>query len=193
MEPLPELLEGEGLVLRRWQPDEAEAMHRAVVANVEHLRPWMAWIAFEPQTVDQRRALIEGWEQQWRDGGDVIYAIRDADAPTGPVIGGAGLHRRIGPGGLEIGYWVDVSHLRRGIATRASRLQTDAAFALADIDRVELRHDRGNLASRGVPAALGYRYLGEVPAGRPDTAPAECGVDGLWRVTRDQWLSRGTA
>lgn len=193
MDPLPERIEGDGLVLRRWAVDDAEDLDHAVTANVEHLRPWMAWIAHEPQTVEQRRALIQGWEQAWRDGGDVLYAIRAADDLEGPVLGSTGLHRRIGAGGLEVGYWVHVAHTRQGIATRASRLQTDAAFRVPGIDRVELRHDVGNVASRGVPARLGYRFVGEAPANRADTAPAECGVDGVWRVTRDEWLSRGTA
>ena len=32
-------------------------MHDAVTESIEHLRPWMPWIADEPVTVEQRRAL----------------------------------------------------------------------------------------------------------------------------------------
>lgn len=45
---------------------------------------------------------------------------------------------RIGPGGLETGYWVHQAHTRRGLATAAAAALTDAALALPGIDRVEI-------------------------------------------------------
>jgi RimJ/RimL family protein N-acetyltransferase len=97
------------------------------------------------------------------------------------------LHRRLGPGALEIGYWTHPKFLRRGIASAAARLLTDAAFALPAIEYVEIHHDKANLASRGVPERLGYEFIGE----RPDAtaAPAELGVDCTWRMSRERWLT----
>jgi ribosomal-protein-serine acetyltransferase len=186
MAPLPDEIEAYGLVLRRWRPSDAQAMHDAVVANTDHLRPWMAWIALEPMSVDDRRALVLQWEQAWSEGGDVLLAVwRD-----GVVVGSTGLHQRIGEGGLEIGYWVDVDHLRRGIATATARAATDLAFTVPGIDRVEIHHDVENLASRGVPAGLGFRDVGEQDSPREERAPAETGRDRMWRMTREDWLSR---
>jgi len=34
-----------GLLLRRWLPEDALALSRAVAESSEHLRPRMAWIA----------------------------------------------------------------------------------------------------------------------------------------------------
>jgi hypothetical protein len=56
---LPERIEGDGLVLRRWREEDAGLLHEAVVDSVEHLRPWMPWIADEPMSVEQRRNLIQ--------------------------------------------------------------------------------------------------------------------------------------
>lgn len=183
MEPLPQETEAEGLVLRRWVTAEAPALHEAVVASVEHLRPWMAWIRHEPLTVPERADLIAGWERDWLDGGDVVFAIwQDAT-----VVGGSGLHRRIGENGLEIGYWVHADHVGRGIATTASRAATDLAFTVADIDRVEIHHDVTNAASRRVPEKLGFVAVAEAAAKREDLAPAETGTDCIWRTTRSSW------
>jgi RimJ/RimL family protein N-acetyltransferase len=189
MEPLPDYLEHDGLVLRRWTEADAETVEAAVTANIEHLRPYMPWIADEPLAIEDRRALEREWETAWAAGGDVIYGIFE----DGTVVGGCGLHRRIGPGGLEIGYWVHVDHLGQGIARRASEGLTSMAFTLPGIDRVEIRHDLSNAYSRRVPEGLGFRLIGKDAPNRDLQAPAETGVDLVWRVTRDEWLSRGRA
>jgi ribosomal-protein-serine acetyltransferase len=138
---LPEGTEEEGVVIRRWRMDDAVALHEAITANVEHLRPRMAWIAQEPLALDDRRDLIDRWDGEWADGGDVLYGVWEHDV----VVASCGLHRRLGPGGLEIGYWTHVDHQGRGIATTLSRLLTDLAFTLDEVDRVEIHqpHQRG--------------------------------------------------
>jgi len=52
---LPERIEAEGLRLRCWRVNDAERLHRAVSESAEHLRQWMAWMAEEPQSMEQRR------------------------------------------------------------------------------------------------------------------------------------------
>ena len=103
----------------------------------------------------------------------------------GVVAGGCGLHRRIGPGGLEIGYWTARRFLRQGIATTAAGLLADAAFADPAIMRVEIHHDQANQASAGVPRKLGWRLARE----RADEilAPGESGISCEWQITNDQW------
>lgn len=170
-----------GLLLRRWVPDDAEALARAVAESADHLRPWMAWITEEPVPVERRRARIVEWEDAWRAGGDVILGVFF----DGQVAGGCGLHRRLGPGGLEIGYWIHPGFLRRGLAMRTACLLTDAAFAVPGVERVEIHHDKANLASAGVPRKLGFRWLGEEPD-EPE-APAEVGIECRWGMDRDAW------
>lgn len=171
-------------MLRRWRVDDAEAQQRAVAESADHLRPWMAWMDHEPLAVDERRLLLAQWELRWLGGGDANFAI----VFEGWVIGSCGLHRRRTPDTLEIGYWVHPDYLGRGLATRAAQLLTDAAFGVPGVARVEIHHDKANVASRRIPDRLGYRFLGE----RPDevTAPAEVGIDCVWRVSREDWAAR---
>ncbi len=182
MDRLPEGIEAGEIRLRRWAPGDGAALHGAIVASVEHLRPWMAWIRFEPQTVAEREALIVGWERSWLEGGDVLLGIWRGEQ----VVGSSGLHRRIGEGGLEIGYWVHVDHAGQGIATATARAATELAFTVPGIDRVEIHHDVTNVASARVPEKLGYTLIGQVPTSRADVAPAETGIDCVWRVTRER-------
>lgn len=177
--------EGYGVELRAWAPSEAAELAAAVTANLEHLRPWMPWVRFEPLALAEREALIRGWEEARRAGGDVVWAIRR----DGVVVGGSGLHRRIGPDGLEIGYWVHVDHVGEGIATAAARLATDLAFGVPGIERVEIHHDVTNRASGRVPEKLGFAPAGEVASAREERAPAETGTDRVWRVSRVAWAA----
>jgi hypothetical protein len=69
-------------VLRRWRAQDAEALGRAVAQSIEHLRPWMAWIAEEPATLarQDRTAGEIGIECQWRIDRDQWFR-RAASAP----------------------------------------------------------------------------------------------------------------
>jgi hypothetical protein len=57
---LPERIDGsDGLVLRRWEVSDAEALGEAIAQSIDHLRPWMAWVAQEPEPIERRRARIK--------------------------------------------------------------------------------------------------------------------------------------
>ncbi|MGA9860230.1 MAG: GNAT family N-acetyltransferase [Solirubrobacteraceae bacterium] len=174
---LPELIDGPGeLTLRRWTATDAPHLERAVTESVEHLRPWMPWAAEEPIGLRRRRQMIAGWEADWAEGGDVLMGIFLA----GQIAGGCGLHRRIGPGGLEIGYWVHPAFLRRGLATGAAGLLAATTLDRPDISHVEIHHDKANHASAGVPRKLDFTLVAEVD--EEPQAPAEIGVEWRWRL-----------
>ncbi|MBV9101854.1 MAG: GNAT family N-acetyltransferase [Candidatus Dormibacteraeota bacterium] len=166
------------LVIRLWEPRDAESLHRAVLESVDHLRPWVPFASREPITLSQRRTAMKQWQGWLDDGGDRMYGLFLGDQ----VVGGCGLHRRIGPGGLEIGYWVHPGFVRRGYATAAARTMTDEAFALDGIDRVEIWHQEANVPSGRVPAALGFAYVG---LRRRETSPDVEWM--VWRQSRDGW------
>lgn len=184
MRVLPERIEDpDGLLLRRWTVDDAEALAQAVAESIEHLRPWMAWISQEPTPLPQRSAMIEEWERDWAAGGGVVLGVFLAQR----IVGSCGLHRRIAHDGLEIGYWIHPDFTRRGLATKVSWLLTDAALALPDISHVEIHHDKANVASAGVPRKLGFQFLGE-GRGEPE-APGDLGIEWRWRMNKAVWAA----
>ena len=153
---LPDRIQRYGVELRRWNVADAPALDAAIEANVDHLRPYMAWIAFEPQTLQQRRALIQTWTTEWADGGDVLLGIWRNNL----VVGSAGLHRRLGPDGLEIGYWVDPAAWGRGVA---GALVARAVLLLREVHGPEpliARVDPANVASAKVLLRGGFRRTG---------------------------------
>ncbi|MGD0832807.1 MAG: GNAT family N-acetyltransferase [Candidatus Dormibacteria bacterium] len=176
---VPEEIDLGDIVLRRWRQEDAEALTAAIAESVEHLRVWMPWA--DRVTLEERRTHLAGWEREWEAGGDLVWGIF-----AGPAIAGScGLHRRVGPGGFEIGYWVHAAHTRRGYATAAVVALTSVAVAQPGISFVEIHHDRANLASAAVPRKLGFELIGEARV-EPRTQ-AESGVTFVWRMTRERW------
>jgi RimJ/RimL family protein N-acetyltransferase len=169
-----------GAVLRRARPTDADAFAEAVRESLAHLRRWMPWaVPVAAETPVQRDRLVLA-DASWADGTDYEFAIVSADERG--IIGGCGLMRRIGPGGIEIGYWVHVDHTRRGHATAAAGALTEAAWALPDVERVEIHCDEANVASAAVPARLGYR-LDRIEDDEPK-APAVSGRSMIWIADR---------
>lgn len=177
----PEILIGDGVILRRWRANEADTVFAVVAASLEHIRPWMPWVQGNYSLLSAKTFLADE-PAGWAAGTDCFYALLTAE---GAHAGAAGMHRRIGAGGIEVGYWLHPSYTGHGLATRAAWLLTGTAFELPDMDRVEIHHDAANVRSAAVPSRLGFVEISRAP--REKQAPAEVGVEVIWRMTREAW------
>lgn len=171
-----EVLAADGLVLRRWRAEDIADLADAVVASRDHLAPWMSWASdFGPSDAEEFvTSIIDAWDA----GEDFTYGIWDGDQ----LVGACGLHDDLGPGRLELGYWVHVDHVGRGVARRATAAIVRAAFSLDGVQVLEIRHADTNTRSAGVPEALGFRHDREIPrdadlAGDTDTTV-------VWELSR---------
>jgi RimJ/RimL family protein N-acetyltransferase len=184
----PELMTCGPVRLRRWRTEDAPALGAATRDSWDHLRPWMPWADQRPDEETQRPWLL-AVHDQWDAGEAYQFAVLPRDADT--VVGSIGLMRRIGPGGLEIGYWVTADHVGRGLATCAAAALTWAGLQLAGVRYLEIRCDEANAASAAVPARLGY-HLAQI-LHVPVEAPSETGRQQVWRLTAEQWPTSAAA
>ncbi len=152
--PPPYRIETERLVIRCYETDDAALLKEAMDSSLEHLREWMPWADAEPQTLGEKTELIESFRAVWAAGENFVYGIFSADESR--LLGGSGLHPRVGPGGLEIGYWVRADATRQGIVTESTAALTRVGFEVCEADRIEIRIDPRNAASLGVPRKLGF-------------------------------------
>ena len=152
--PAPYRIETERLVIRCYDPRDAPLLKDAIDSSLEHLRPWMPWAADEPQTLEEKTDLVKLFRSEFDTGENFIYGIFSPDETE--QVGATGLHPRIGPGGLEIGYFVRASAIRQGIATESSAALTQVGFEVCNADRIEIRIDPRNQASFGIPRKLGF-------------------------------------
>lgn len=180
---LPARIETERLVIRMLVPADAEALHDAVTARIDALRPWMEWIAFEPQTVDQRRELIETWQHDFEQGRGTAYGI----FADGQYVGNTGLMTRQGPDVLEIGYWAAVEG--HGYMTEATIAQALVAFEHCRVPRVEIHCDPRNTRSAAVAKRAGFTLGATVPATGSDAGYGGRELTQIWEATRES-LSR---
>lgn len=146
------------LVIRCYDPTDAPLLKASVDASVEHLRPWMPWIRFEPQTLEQKVQLLRGFRGKFDLGQDFIYGIFDRDETR--LLGGTGVHPRREPGAGEIGYWVHVDFQGQGLITEAAAALVRVSFEIDRLRRVEIRCAPANTRSGAVPQRLGFKLDG---------------------------------
>ena len=114
----------------------------------------MPWAHEAPVPVEQTVELLRTFRGRFDLGQDFVYGIFSSDESE--VVGGTGLHPRIGNGALEIGYWIRASRAGRGFATEVAAALTRVALAIDGLERVEVRVDPANEASLAIPRKLGF-------------------------------------
>jgi len=153
----PSRIDTERLVLRPWKTEDLEALHDALNESVEHLKPWIPWATPEAPTLEQTEARLGIWLDEFINGDTFLYAAFDRSDSA--LVGGIGFFPRIGPGALEIGYWMRLSRAGSGLATEATKAMTRVGLRIRGIERLEIHMDPANVSSRRVPEKLGYRLL----------------------------------
>jgi RimJ/RimL family protein N-acetyltransferase len=175
------------VTLHRWRAGAGPAaeLAKAVTETQDELRPFMPWARGEYGLADAEEFLAS-CEQGWESGTEFNYAIRS----SGELAGSIGLMARIGPGGLEIGYWVHRAWTSRGLATAATAALVDQAFRLPGVDRVEIIHDELNVPSGKIPRKLGFTEIERRPLDPPALGGTGFGV--VWRLLKTD-ITNGVA
>ena len=169
-------------VLRAWNADDGPILKTAIDHNKDHLKPWVPWATGEvtPLAVASDKAASMAAEfaadRNW------LYAVMLPDQER--VVGGTGLHDRIGPGGLEIGYWIDRDHINQGLASEVAGALVELAFGDPALQFIEMHIDARNVASARVPERLGFSMV-ELRQQPATPGSSEMVSMMIWRLTRE--------
>ena len=158
--PQPRRLRTERLVLRCWEPADAPLLKDAIEASLEQLLPWMPWAHAEPEPLQTKIDRLRRFRAEFDLGQDFIYAIFNRDETK--VLGGSGLHTRVGEKAREIGYWIHADHTGEGLATETTMALTKVAFEIDEVERIEIHCDPVNVHSAKIPEKLGFTMDGVI-------------------------------
>jgi RimJ/RimL family protein N-acetyltransferase len=144
------------LVLRCWEPGDAALLKAAIDISREHLKPWMPWANGDPEGLNTVIQRLRSFRGQFDLDQNYVYGIFNGDESQ--VLGGTGLHPRVGESGIEIGYWIHVDAIGKGFATETAGALTRVGFEIHHLDRVEIHCDLANTASAAIPPKLGFKF-----------------------------------
>lgn len=144
------------LVIRCKNPSDAPLLAAAIEESLDHLRPWMPWTRREPLPMGERIELLRRFRGQFDLDQDYVYGIFNQDETR--VLGGTGLHTHLGKEAREIGYWIHVDYINRGLATESTAALTKVAFEVDSVRWVEIHCGPENIRSAAIPEKLGFTH-----------------------------------
>lgn len=142
-----------GIVLRPFQPTDAEAFAIAARESVDTVGLWMPWCHadYSPQ---EALTWFDTCAHGLADRSSFEFGVFAEDG--GDFLGGAGLnHFNLDHNFCNLGYWVRQSRHRQGIALRAAEALSTFAFEDLGFTRVEIVVAEGNEPSCAVARKLG--------------------------------------
>jgi RimJ/RimL family protein N-acetyltransferase len=167
-----EVINGNGLTLRRWKPSDVPELLEIADRSAEHLSAFLPAGAAELRDPER---FIDDAQDAWNRGREYAFAVLDAD---GSVAGQVSLTPEDTAG--EIGYWISADHVGRGLATAAVRLLVSSAHEQhPELDRLQIHCDRANTASARVATKAGFRHVESHPVPGPGT-DAQSGIEMSW-------------
>lgn len=176
-------IETERLVVRCYQPSDARLLAESVTESLDHLKPWMPWVHDEPEPFVEKEKRMLRFRGMFDLQQDYIYGIFDPGESK--LLGGTGLHTRLGEKELEIGYWIHKDHINKGLVTESTAALVRVAFEVIHIHRLEIHCDPGNLASASIPRKLGFTHEGTL---RQKTSFLDRWSDSMiWGLLEDEY------
>jgi RimJ/RimL family protein N-acetyltransferase len=114
----------------------------------------MAWTAHEPLSFEQRVERMRTSRGHFDLGSDYTYGI--FDKRDGSLLGVIGLKLGANVDERELGYWLHVAHVGRGIALEAALAIVRVAFDIEGLANIDLRTEPHNERSARLAEKLGF-------------------------------------
>ena len=170
----------ERLYLRPWRAEDAEALHPILVANYEHLAPWIPPRVATPAIVPLLAERLAAFGTEFDSDREWRFAMLTSDERT--LLGEIDLFPRSASGRVafadadraEIGYWLRADETGRGLVSEAVRAIVDVAKQTGRFTHLEIRCDARNAPSAAVPKRLGFELAETID--EPSKGPEAPGV-----------------
>lgn len=144
------------LLLRPFEPEDANNLFAAVNSSRQHLAPWLSWVGGTTKPEHSLDFIQKMRTQLHNQEGLALGIFYD-----GIVIGGVGMHNKDhATNRADIGYWICAEYEGKGIVTRSVTALVDYLFTKVGLNKVEIRYITANRRSAIVADRLGFRIEG---------------------------------
>lgn len=144
-----------GVLLRPWEPEDAEAVFALVAAERERLRRWLPWVDDTESAYDIAE-FIRRSRSESLEGRALVLGMFEGGSVIGGIGAAIGVH---GADEADIGYWVVSGAEGRGVVTAATSRLVAWLFE-EGIHRITIRAAVDNARSRAVAERLGFTFEG---------------------------------
>ena len=148
-------IEGKNIVVRDFEPKDAENLYR-IVREKEIVRFMADWSENDKPLEDYYGFI--NWLQTQKESTDVYTNKRYAIAlpQTDEMIGSVGMGREETLGEVEVAYFMEEKHQRKGYTQEAVTALVDWCFAVSDIAYLILTIDCANIPSCRLAEKCGF-------------------------------------
>jgi RimJ/RimL family protein N-acetyltransferase len=178
-------IETANLIIRCYNPTDAPLLQKSVQESYDHLLPWLPWVKSEPEPLNTKVERLRKIRAAFDASENFIYGIFNKEETE--LIGGTGLHPRIGPNAFEIGYWINVNHINKGYATEVAEALTKVAFEVEKVNRIEIHCDPENKVSAAIPKKLGFIHEATLRK-RTENFQGELIDSMVWTLLKEDYL-----
>ena len=178
-------IETERLLLRRFQPDDAEVMFRSWASDGEVTR----YLTWQPHSdVGATKKLLAAWVKQYSRKDRYHWCIewKETNEPIGSI-GLVRLEEEIETG--EIGYCMAKEYWGRGIMTEALSAVIEYLFVNVGFHRLQACHNTQNPASGKVMKKCGMQFEGVLRQSAKTNVGEYCDV-AFYSILRTEWRLR---
>jgi RimJ/RimL family protein N-acetyltransferase len=157
-EPIPEALTDGRVRLRRYRPEDAQAMHAAALESHREVGPFLTFCR-EHYPLEEAREWARQQHEAWAERSSFEMVVEEIE--TGRFLGSMGLNQiETLNRAANLGYWIRTSATGRGVATAAGGLALRLAFEHLGLVRVGIYGSVENTASLRVAEKLGAQREG---------------------------------
>lgn len=152
--PLFDELRGKRVLVRPYQPQDAEMLFEAVDESRVELDPWIRF-GLRQKTLEQSQDWINRMIARWTLREELAVGIWEI--ATGRFLGDSNLRPQDWEvPSFNLGYWLRTSATGQGFMTEAAQLLVDFAFTSLEANRIEISCDEENKSSAAVARRLGF-------------------------------------
>ncbi len=144
------------LLLRSFEPEDAQELFHTIDASRAHLRPWLPWVDMSTKPEHTLEFIHRAKAQQHQQEAMALGIVLNRR-----IIGGIGMHNHDHTlKKAQLGYWIAKEHEGKGIMQKCLSAFIDFLFNKLGLNKLEIHFIVANKRSALVAEKAGFKVEG---------------------------------